>query len=192
MSICNNAANAVANDDNNFGSLTCNNFQEFATKFQSAAKAAKCGTAFGVLAAICAIVGLYFQRNKRSTILAVQGFTGFCFIIVFIMTLITLGQASNTQVNSPYTTMNNIIAFGCFPAYKEGEADFINSHGGGGVLTIIALILSATMGGISLTFAQCFNPCCCPCCFEIAEDSSTQTPMIQQGNGDNYGDGVKV
>jgi len=181
--LCNNAALLEVDD------LTCDNFDEYSTKFQSAAKAAKAGVAFSVLAAILSIAGLIFQRKEGSTKTAIQGLTGAFLILEFLMTITVLHLASNNNKN-PYLLLNNVLAFGCLPGYIDGGA--VATGGGAGlILTIVALILSATMGGLSLTISQCFNPCCCPCCFTVDSPISTiQTPI--QGNGDNLGGGVRV
>jgi len=185
-SICNGAGMFELVDDAD-KKLTCNNFDEYSTNFQNAAKAAKAGVAFSVFAAVLSIAGLIFQSKEGSTKTVIQGLTGAFLILEFIMTIVVLNRASNNP-NNPYLWLNNVLVFGCLPAYLGGGGGVGVVSGAGQILTIVALILSATMGGLSLTIAQCFNPCCCPCCFTVDSPITTiQTPI--QGNGDN---GVRV
>lgn len=184
MGICTSAESLAVNDNLTPGSVTCKNFDSYSKKFQSAGMAAKAGAAFGVFATLCSIAGCFFANKEGSTKSIAQGVAGFCFLIVFMTTLVTLTQASATGSN-PYLTLPNVLSFGCIPAYLSGNYVFVRSMGPSGILTIVTLFISATMGGLSLTMTQCFNPCCCPCCF-TADVVTTQSPM----NGDNAG--VKV
>lgn len=185
MGICSAAETGASNNDLVPGSVTCKNFESYSKKFQSAGMAAKAGAAFGVFATLCSIAGCFFANKEGYTKTIAQGVAGFCFLIVFMTTLVTLSQASATASN-PYLTMPNVLAFGCIPGYLSGNYVFIRSLGPGGILTIISLFISLTMGSLSLTMTQCFNPYCCPCCF-TADVVTTQSPM----NGNNAA-GVKV
>jgi len=190
--LCNAAADFTFFDDIDKKTFQCSNFEKYSTSFQSAAKAAKAGIAFSVFAAILSVAGLIFQGKEGSTKTTIQGLTGAFLIIVLIMTIVTIHLSKNDG-NNPYLSVNNNLAFGCFSGYVLDNFQVAVLPSSGFIVTIVALILSLTMGCLCLTITQCFNPCCCPCCFKVDSPIATlQVPF--QGNGDNSGGsgGVKV
>jgi len=171
------------------GSLKCSNWNLYATRYQSAAAAAKAGIFFGVCGIVLGLAGAILASKATDTIkLIIQGLSGASMLLLMIMCIVVLAHGGDGAGANPYVYYLNAVAFGCYPGWLNSSYDLFSTGTGPGFgLTIVCLIMAASQGGICLTTNVCYNPCCCPCCFAAVNPQQMQTGNAEMQNNNNNG-----